>query len=90
MGLGLGLLKPFFGDSRASRISDSEDNEVDSTVLYLEMMPILALSDKDVKATLITTLRVVNTLEINRKILIREIPTIKNENMISDIKKFTG
>lgn len=54
------------------------------------MVPILALSDKGVKATLITVLRVVDTLEINRKILIREIPTIKNKNMIPDIKKFTG
>lgn len=63
---------------------------MDSTALYLEMVPILALSDKGVKATLITVLRVVDTLEINRKILIREIPTIKNKNMIPDIKKFTG
>lgn len=41
------------------------------------MMHILELSEKDVKATIKAILLVVNTFEINGKILIRGIETIQ-------------
>lgn len=47
-------------------------------------MHILTLSGKDIKATVITILQVVNIVEINGKVLIRGTKTIKNKNMISD------
>ena len=48
------------------------------------MMHILTLSEKDIKATIITILQAVNILEINGMILIKETKTIKNKNTISD------